>query len=128
MRLARKIYQRYLVRETLAAVGLVLLAFIALFAFFDFIEELRGVGRDRYGAGVAVLAVLLSMPGLIYELLPVACKMKGNTSIATATRPKTTSLEDLEFVMCVSWSIRRGRPHAHPAGPKDAGSAPKPAQ
>lgn len=44
MRLARKIYQRYLVRETLAAVGLVLLAFIALFAFFDFIEELRGSG------------------------------------------------------------------------------------
>ncbi len=86
MRLARKIYQRYLVRETLAAVGLVLLAFIALFAFFDFIEELRGVGRDRYGAGVAVLAVLLSMPGLIYELLPVACLIGTLYALATLAR------------------------------------------
>lgn len=86
MRLARMIYQRYLVRETLAAVGLVLLAFIALFAFFDFIEELRGVGRDRYGAGVAVLAVLLSMPGLIYELLPVACLIGTLYALATLAR------------------------------------------
>ncbi len=84
--LARLVYQRYLVRETLAAIGLVLLAFIALFAFFDFIEELRGVGRDRYGAGVAVLSVLFSLPGLIYELLPVACLIGTLYALASLAR------------------------------------------
>ena len=38
------------------------------------------------GAGVAVLAVLLSMPGLIYELLPVACLIGTLYALATLAR------------------------------------------
>ena len=40
-----RLYQRYLMRETLAAIFLVLVAFLALFSFFDLINELRSVGR-----------------------------------------------------------------------------------
>ena len=39
------LYQRYLIRETFASVFLVLAAFLALFAFFNFIDELRSVGK-----------------------------------------------------------------------------------
>ena len=42
------LYQRYLIRETFAAVFLVLAAFLALFAFFNFIDELRSVGKAGY--------------------------------------------------------------------------------
>ena len=84
--LARMIYQRYLFRETLTAIVLVLLAFVALFGFFDFIEELRGVGRGRYDLSVAIVSVLLAMPGLIYELIPVACLIGTLYALATLAR------------------------------------------
>lgn len=66
------LYQRYLMRETFAAVFLVLAAFLALFSFFDFINELRQVGKNGYQLGHAALFVGLSLPGLIYELIPIA--------------------------------------------------------
>ncbi len=80
------IYQRYLMRETLQAILLVLLAFVVLFGFFDFIEEARGVGRGRYDIWVALGSVLLSMPGLVYELIPVACLIGTLYALATLAR------------------------------------------
>ena len=80
------IYQRYLFRQAFAAILLVLLAFVALFGFFDFIEELRGVGRGRYDLEVAIFSVVLSLPGLIYELIPVACLIGTLYALATLAR------------------------------------------
>lgn len=39
---------RYLAREIFAASALVLVAFLGLFAFFDFINELEDVGKGGY--------------------------------------------------------------------------------
>jgi lipopolysaccharide export system permease protein len=50
----------------------VLLGFLALFAFFDLINELEDIGRAGYRLHHAVLYVLLSLPGHVYELMPVA--------------------------------------------------------
>ena len=82
----KTVYQRYLVRETLAAVLLVLLAFIALFSFFDFIDEMRRVGQDNYSLYYAFLVVFLSLPGLIYELIPVAALIGTLYALATLAR------------------------------------------
>jgi lipopolysaccharide export system permease protein len=79
-------YQRYLVRETMLAILLVLFAFVALFGFFDFVDELRWVGRGRYGVGSAMLIVLASLPGLVYELIPVACLIGTLYALATLAR------------------------------------------
>lgn len=70
--LRSRLYQRYIVRETFAAIFLVLLAFLALFSFFNFIDELRSVGKSGYTAGQAALFVALGIPGLVYELIPIA--------------------------------------------------------
>lgn len=84
--LVKTVYQRYLVRETLAAVLLVLLAFIALFSFFDFVDEMRRVGQENYSAGYAFVVVLLSLPGLVYELIPVAALIGTLYALATLAR------------------------------------------
>jgi lipopolysaccharide export system permease protein len=84
--LAGTVYQRYLVRETLASILLVLLAFIALFSFFDFIDEMRRVGQENYSIGYAFIVVVLSLPGLIYELIPVACLIGTLYALATLAR------------------------------------------
>lgn len=80
------IYQRYLMREILAAVLLVLVAFLALFTFFNFIDELRNVGRADYTAGRAALFVLLGLPGLVYELIPIAALIGSLYALSTLAR------------------------------------------
>jgi len=63
---------RYLASQVLAASGFVLLALLVLFAFFDVMQELGSLGRNNYGLGQAAVVVMLSVPGHLYEILPVA--------------------------------------------------------
>ncbi len=80
------LYQRYLMRETFASVFLVLAAFLALFSFFDLINELRNVGKHGYQLGHAVMLVGLSLPGLIYELIPIAALIGTLYALSTLAR------------------------------------------
>lgn len=63
---------RYLYGQILAAVGFILLALLVLFAFFDVIQELGQLGRNNYGLGEMSLFIALSVPGHVYETLPIA--------------------------------------------------------
>jgi len=63
---------RYLAKEIYASVALVFAALIMLFAFLDFIHELSVMGYGQYSLGYVLLFVVLTMPGHIYELFPVA--------------------------------------------------------
>lgn len=81
-----KLYQRYLMRECFAAIFLVLAAFLALFAFFDLINELRSVGKAGYQLGHALLHVTLSLPGIVYELIPIAALIGTLYALSTLAR------------------------------------------
>lgn len=61
----------YLAREIYGATALVLAAFLALFAFFDMIQELRDIGKGEYQLQHALAFVALSVPSHVYELFPV---------------------------------------------------------
>jgi lipopolysaccharide export system permease protein len=63
---------RYLAGQVLVASSFVLLALLVLFAFFDVMQELGSLGRNNYGLGQAAVVVSLSIPGHLYEILPVA--------------------------------------------------------
>lgn len=63
---------RYLLREVTLAAGLVFLALLLLFFFFDLIGELDNIGAAGYGFAQAALYVLLSMPGHVTEVVPIA--------------------------------------------------------
>lgn len=81
-----KLYQRYLMRETIAAVLLVLVAFLVLFSFFDLINELREVGKAGYQLWHSIAFVLLGLPGLIYELIPIATLIGTLYALSTLAR------------------------------------------
>ena len=66
------VLQKYFFREVVRSVIFVLIAFLALFAFFDLINELPNVGRGGYRLHHAFAFVLLGMPGYTYELMPIA--------------------------------------------------------
>ncbi|UZD56298.1 LPS export ABC transporter permease LptG [Caldimonas aquatica] len=75
--------RRLIHRELLQAVAFVSVAFLALFFFIDFIDQLERVGRDgRYSAGQALIYCLLLLPGHLYELLPIGLLIGGIYSMA----------------------------------------------
>jgi lipopolysaccharide export system permease protein len=69
-----KTVRRLLYKEVLVAVSLVTLGFLALFYFFDLVDELQAVtriGAAGYRVPQAMLYVALMQPNHIYELLPI---------------------------------------------------------
>ena len=62
----------YLAREIYAATLFVFAGFLALFAFFDLINELSDLGKGGYRLQHAIAYVALPAPSHIYELFPLA--------------------------------------------------------
>ena len=67
-----KTVRRLLYRDIVWSVVFVAVAFLSLFYFIDFVDELETVGRNGYTLGHAVLHGLMALPGHFYELFPIA--------------------------------------------------------
>ena len=75
-----KTVRRLIYGECLSAIALVALGFLALFFFFDLVDELQYLGRnnglsnaaDVYQIRHALLYVALLIPNHLYELLPIS--------------------------------------------------------
>ncbi|MDZ4097880.1 MAG: LptF/LptG family permease, partial [Methylophilaceae bacterium] len=63
---------RYLIQEIVSSILLIMLALIAMFSFFDLIQELESLGKGNYGLTDVLTFVLLSAPGHVYQVVPVA--------------------------------------------------------
>lgn len=67
--------RRLIYGEILRAMGFVTIAFLLLFFFFDFVDELQALnrmGNQGYTLPMALLYVTLLVPSHLYELLPIA--------------------------------------------------------
>ena len=64
--------RRYLRLEIIQASGFVLFALLALFSFFELLNQLDDVGRAGYQLREVFIYVLLSLPSRTYELMPLA--------------------------------------------------------
>jgi lipopolysaccharide export system permease protein len=70
-----KTIRRLIYGEVLYAVAFVILGFLSLFFFFDFVEEIQALGRNAvagYRLVHALTYVALMIPSHLYELLPIA--------------------------------------------------------
>lgn len=68
MRTVRRLFYT----DIATSVLFVALAFLALFFFIDFVDELADVGKRGYTALHAAWICVLEMPGHLYELAPIA--------------------------------------------------------
>src|SRR5438309_2034700 len=66
--------RRLIYREVVGSVIFVAVGFLALFFFFDFVDELPNVGKGSTGYRLtqALTYVTLMIPNHLYELLPIA--------------------------------------------------------
>ncbi|HSD43531.1 MAG TPA: LPS export ABC transporter permease LptG [Burkholderiales bacterium] len=78
-----KTLNRYFAREIYKATAFAFVAFLALFAFFDLINELDDVGKGGYRLPHVFLFVTLSLPGHAYELFPIAVLIGTMVVLAT---------------------------------------------
>ena len=62
---------------------MVLLALLAISMFLGFLGELNNVGRGNYDMGTAFLSVLLEMPSLAYEMIPLAALIGALMGLGT---------------------------------------------
>ncbi|MFZ3140136.1 LPS export ABC transporter permease LptG [Polaromonas sp.] len=73
-----KTVRRLIYGEVLSSIALVALGFLALFFFFDLVDELQylgknsGIGDSIYQIRHALLYVALLIPNHLYELLPIS--------------------------------------------------------
>ena len=67
-----KVIKRYLSAEITASTLLVFAALLMLFSFLDLIHELGELGKGGYRLPHIIAYVLLSVPGHVYELFPIA--------------------------------------------------------
>ena len=72
---------RYINREFFIGILIIMFGLICLFAFFDFIQEIGDLGKGSYGILQAILFVILSIPGHIYEVIPLAVLIGSMYSI-----------------------------------------------
>lgn len=80
-----RILNRYLAHEMYSATLLVFSALLMLFAFFDLIHELGDLGKGNYRLMSILGYVLLSLPGHIYELFPIAALIGTLFALAQLT-------------------------------------------
>lgn len=79
-----KTIRQLIYKETFLSVALVAMGFLALFFFFDLVDELAQIGKSFAGSEFgtykiqhALLYVLLLIPNHLYELLPIAVLIGG---------------------------------------------------
>jgi lipopolysaccharide export system permease protein len=66
-----RIIDRYIGRNVGVSTLLVMGVLLTLFAFFAFMDEAGKIGKGHYGVWEAFQYVLLTLPGLAYQLFPI---------------------------------------------------------
>lgn len=69
---AVKTVRRLLYRDVIGSVAFVAVAFLSLFFFIDFVDELNDARLRAAGVGMAAWSAMLQVPGHLYELAPIA--------------------------------------------------------
>ena len=72
-----KIIDRYIATSVIQIMLLVLSVLLAIFTFFAFLDEVNLLGKGNYNFGSAMIYIVLSIPGLISQLLPLTALLGG---------------------------------------------------
>ena len=81
-----KIVQRYFIVNLVWTTALALAVLVGIFAFLSLIDQLEDAGQGNYDAYQAITYVILTVPRLAYEIMPIAAMIGGMTCIALFAR------------------------------------------
>jgi lipopolysaccharide export system permease protein len=100
---------RYLIQEIVSSILLIMLALIAMFSFFDLIQELESLGKGEYGLSNVLIFVLLSAPGHVYQVVPVAVLVGTMYALGRLSRSSELIILRVSGISITSlaWSLVR---------------------
>jgi lipopolysaccharide export system permease protein len=81
-----RMLNRYLWQETTLSILMIMLGLLSMFSFFDLIQELDSLGRGNYKINNMLVFVFLSIPGHVYEVVPVAVLIGMMVSLGALSR------------------------------------------
>jgi len=81
---------------------MILLGLIALFAFFDFMQEINDLGKGNYGLLQVLIFVALTIPGRIYEIIPLAVLLGSMLAIGQLSHSS-----ELTIIRSAGYSIKK---------------------
>ena len=81
-----KIVQQYFIVNLVWPTALSLAVLSGVFAFFSLIDQLEDAGQGNYGVYQAITYVILTLPRLAYEIIPIAAMIGGMTCVALLAR------------------------------------------
>jgi len=76
-----KIIDRYITVTLLKTTSIALIVLLALFTFLALIDQLEDTGRGNYDVITAINYVLLTLPRITYELIPIAAVIGSMTTL-----------------------------------------------
>jgi lipopolysaccharide export system permease protein len=77
------VLDRYIAKTVISGCLLASFVMLSIFAFVDFIAQLKDVGQGDYGTLQAIVFVLLRLPQRLYELSPSILLLGGILSLGT---------------------------------------------
>ena len=104
-----KIIQRYFIVNLVWTTFLSLAVLVGIFAFLSLIDQLEDSGQGNYGTYQAVIYVLLTLPRLAYEIIPIAAMIGGMTSLALLARNSELDVIRLSGVSEYSLAVLMGK-------------------
>ena len=101
--------KRYLVKEFITSTLLIMAALLAMFAFFDLIQELDSLGKGSYGLSKVLFFVALSAPGNIYDVAPVAVLVGSMIALGQLSRHSELTILRVSGIslMGIAWVLLR---------------------
>jgi len=93
---------KYLNKEFLINISMILLGLIALFAFFDFMQEINDLGKGSYGLFQALIYIALTIPGRIYEIIPLAVLLGSMLAVG-----QLSNSSELTIIRSSGYSIKK---------------------
>lgn len=78
-----RILRRYLFGAIAGTTALVLAVLISLGAFIEFVGQLNDIGVGQYGLPQAIVWVLLKLPNVVFQMLPVATLLGALLGLGT---------------------------------------------
>jgi lipopolysaccharide export system permease protein len=102
-----KILYRYLNLELAIPIFWIMIGLIGILSFFDFIQEINDLGKGTYNLLSIFSYVVLSIPGHVYEIVPIAVLIGSMYAIGqlsenselTAIRSSGYSIQRIAFTL-----------------------------
>jgi len=101
--------QRYFTGNLIWTTSLALIVLVGVFSFLSLIDQLEDAGQGNYGVPQAIIYVALTVPRLVYELMPIAAMIGGMAALGMLAQTSELDVIRTSGVSTFSLAVIMGK-------------------